>query len=49
MQSDDEAGVLLVRWYLYGATREALAAAVGQNWETVRKRLVRLGCMTGPR
>lgn len=49
MQSDDEDGVLLGRWYLYGATREALAAAVGQNWETVRKRLVRLGCMTGRR
>ncbi|HEX9089525.1 MAG TPA: hypothetical protein VF867_18690 [Arthrobacter sp.] len=49
MQADDEAGVLLGRWYLYGASRDALAAAVGQDWETVRKRLVRLGFMTGGR
>lgn len=49
MRDDDEDGTLLARWYLHGATREDLAAAVGQDWETVRKRLVRLGCMTGPR
>lgn len=47
MRSDDEDGVLLGRWYLLGASRDELSAAVGQDWETVRKRLVRLGCMTG--
>lgn len=49
MREDDEDGVLLGRWYLRGASREALAAAVGQDWETVRKRLVRRGLMTGGR
>lgn len=44
--SDDDGGAL-GRWYLRGASREALAAAVGQDWETVRKRLVRRGYMTG--
>lgn len=47
MRDNDEDGVLLGRWYLRGASRETLAAAVGQDWETVRKRLVRRGLMTG--
>ncbi|MFB8370371.1 hypothetical protein ACFC25_13510 [Pseudarthrobacter sp. NPDC055928] len=47
MRDDDEDGVLLGRWYLRGASREALAAAVGRHWETARTRLVRRGLMTG--
>lgn len=47
MRDNDQDGVLLGRWYLHGASREALAAAVGQDWETVRKRLVRRGLMAG--
>ncbi|WP_416416330.1 hypothetical protein [Paenarthrobacter aromaticivorans] len=34
MRDDDEDGVLLGRWYLRGASREALSEAVGQDWET---------------
>jgi hypothetical protein len=38
---------LLGAWYLLGANREELENATGQNWETVRKRLVRAGYMSG--
>ncbi|MEW1813001.1 hypothetical protein AB0284_20155 [Pseudarthrobacter phenanthrenivorans] len=41
-----EGGSLLGRWYLR-ASRETLAAAVGQDWGTVRKRLVCRGLMAG--
>lgn len=42
-----EDGVALGRWYLLGASREELSSAAGADWETVRKRLVRLGFMAG--
>jgi hypothetical protein len=38
---------LLGAWYLLGANRDELQRATGQNWETVRKRLVRGGFMAG--
>lgn len=38
---------LLGAWYLLGANRDELERATGQNWETVRKRLVRGGFMAG--
>lgn len=38
---------LLGVWYLLGANRDELQRATGQNWETVRKRLVRGGFMAG--
>ena len=38
---------LLGAWYLLGANRNELERATGQNWETVRKRLVRGGYMSG--
>jgi hypothetical protein len=34
-------------WYLLGANRDELQRATGQNWETIRKRLVRGGFMAG--
>lgn len=40
---------LLGAWYLLGANRDELERATGQNWETVRKRLVRGGYMSGQR
>ncbi|MET4143728.1 hypothetical protein [Arthrobacter sp. UYCo732] len=38
---------LLGAWYLLGANREELERATGQQWETIRKRLVRAGYMSG--
>jgi hypothetical protein len=38
---------LLGVWYLLGANREELERATGQQWETIRKRLVRAGYMSG--
>lgn len=38
---------LLGAWYLLGANREELERATGHSWETVRKRLVRAGFMSG--
>lgn len=38
---------LLGAWYLLGANREELERATGQQWETIRKRLVRAGFMSG--
>ncbi|GAA4035628.1 hypothetical protein GCM10023063_20240 [Arthrobacter methylotrophus] len=38
---------MLGAWYLLGANRDELQRATGQNWETVRKRLVRGGFMAG--
>lgn len=38
---------LLGAWYLLGANRDELQRATGQNWETIRKRLVRGGFMAG--
>lgn len=38
---------LLGAWYLLGATRDELERATGQQWETIRKRLVRAGYMSG--
>lgn len=34
-------------WYLLGASRGELERATGQQWETIRKRLVRAGYMSG--
>lgn len=49
LRAPEDDGRLLGRWYLHGASRAALATAVGQDWETVRKRLVRRGFMAGSR
>lgn len=38
---------LLGAWYLLGANRDELERATGQQWETIRKRLVRGGYMSG--
>lgn len=38
---------LLGVWYLLGASRDELERATGQQWETIRKRLVRAGYMSG--
>lgn len=38
---------LLGVWYLLGASREEMERATGQQWETIRKRLVRAGYMSG--
>lgn len=38
---------MLGAWYLLGANRDELQRATGQNWETIRKRLVRGGFMAG--
>lgn len=38
---------ILGAWYLLGANRDELQNATGQNWETIRKRLVRGGFMAG--
>jgi hypothetical protein len=38
---------LLGAWYLLGANRDELERASGQRWETIRKRLVRGGYMSG--
>lgn len=38
---------MLGAWYLLGANRDELQRATGQNWETIRKRLVRSGFMAG--
>ncbi|MBG0738875.1 hypothetical protein IV500_05495 [Paeniglutamicibacter antarcticus] len=38
---------LLGAWYLLGANRNELEQATGHNWETIRKRLVRGGYMSG--
>lgn len=40
---------LLTRWYLRGASREELEAATGQQWTTLRRRLLRWGVMRDPR
>lgn len=38
---------LLGEWYLRGASRQELERATGQQWETIRKRLVSAGYMAG--
>lgn len=40
---------ILARWYLLGASREELEAATGQQWTTLRRRLLRWGVMRDPR
>lgn len=40
---------LLACWYLRGASREELEAATGQQWTTLRRRLLRWGVMRDPR
>lgn len=40
---------ILASWYLLGASREELEAATGQQWTTLRRRLLRWGVMRDPR
>lgn len=40
---------ILTSWYLLGASREELEAATGQQWTTLRRRLLRWGVMRDPR
>lgn len=40
---------ILASWYLLGASREELERATGQQWDTLRRRLMRWGVMRDPR
>lgn len=40
---------ILAAWYLLGASREELEQATGQQWDTLRRRLMRWGVMRDPR
>lgn len=48
-QSAAEYTRLLTLWYLKGASREELESATGQQWTTLRRRLLRWGVMRDPR
>lgn len=48
-QASAEYTRILTRWYLLGASHEELEAATGQQWTTVRRRLLRWGVMRDPR